>query len=308
MSSLDKAFIRAYAERFASALGRPGVSTPQLVETHRPCPAGDNRGSKDTTAVSSTEATGPAVTSTTSTAQPAVVEQTVSGTTHRSEPVRPQWEVDAFRWTPTCTRLLASRGEDFSRVALHIAKIAQSGKRVLAVTSFGRGEGCTSLVLCLARQLAASQVETAVVDADFQNPQIAGQLGLSVACGWESVVAGRTPAGEVAIVSLADRLTVFPWCAPEGSDPSATEPRVDATLARISASYEVVLVDAGPVFSAVRRLLRVPAGNPIQGALAIRDRRSTTDHQLAELIGRLEGHGIPVIGVAENFVAQPRVA
>jgi len=100
----------------------------------------------------------------------------------------PALEVDAVVWPPICETLLARYGERFDRMAVELCREAGSGQKTTAITGIRRGEGRTTLALCLARRLAAGHAKVVLVDADFSNPSMAAQLCIDVDRGWEAVL------------------------------------------------------------------------------------------------------------------------
>ena len=74
---------------------------------------------------------------------------------------------------------------------------------MVMITGARRGEGRTTLALCLARCAAQAGVSTALVDADLKNPQLGSRLGMETPCGWLQVVAGKAPLSEAAVSSLS---------------------------------------------------------------------------------------------------------
>ena len=85
---------------------------------------------------------------------------------------------------------------------------AKQGCKTWAVTGLRRGEGRSTLGLCLARLASQTGARIALVDADFENPQLAELLGVGTQCDWHSVLAEGLPLAEAAIVCLADELTL----------------------------------------------------------------------------------------------------
>ena len=168
---------------------------------------------------------------------------------------RPALEVDAVRWPAMCETLLMQHGERFDRMAVEICREAGLGQKIIAITGLRRGEGRTTLALCLARRLAAGRASVALVDADFSNPSLAAQLHISVDRGWEAVMRSEETLWEVMIESVSDRLAVVPLAAEAASDYSPAAFRIAATLNELAEHYDVVLVDAGPI---LRGILREP--------------------------------------------------
>jgi len=79
---------------------------------------------------------------------------------------KPAQQVDHFTWPIVCRRLMARADEEFDRLADAILAMNAQGKKVLAFGSRRRGEGTTTLLLCIARRLAERGVKPALVEAD----------------------------------------------------------------------------------------------------------------------------------------------
>ncbi len=161
---------------------------------------------------------------------------------------KPALEIDAVRWPAVCEQLISKWSDRLDRLVEQLRGEAASGVRTLAITGTHRREGRTTLALCLARKLAASDTKVALVDADFANPRLASQLSIGVQRGWESVLCGEESPWEVMIESLADRLALLPLGAPATpEETSIGSYRIAATLHELAEHYEVVLIDAGPI-------------------------------------------------------------
>ena len=104
---------------------------------------------------------------------------------------RPQWEVDRFRWSNVSDRLKASSAHRMVDVIHGLTAQAKSGSRRVAITSYDRGEGRTTFAMNLARQAAESGMEVAIFDADFDNPSIARETGISFDVGWNRLEDGQ---------------------------------------------------------------------------------------------------------------------
>jgi Mrp family chromosome partitioning ATPase len=168
------------------------------------------------------------------------------------------------------------------------------------MTACSRGEGCTTLLLCAARRLAQGNRKVVVVDADFDNPQIASRLGMLPETGWEEVVAGRLPLGEAMVESARDRLAVVPLLNQAPRDQSTLSySDLAAGLAMLRKHYDMVLVDFGefPLGTVTEA-----AGHWIDAAVLIHDIRRTSHAELASVRKRIEAAGVVEIGVVENFV------
>jgi Mrp family chromosome partitioning ATPase len=214
--------------------------------------------------------------------------------------VQPAWEVDRFQWPEHCKLLLNTESEYLADVGKRLANAAQDGLNILAITSTRRGEGRTTLALCLARAAAQAGVKVALVDADMENPQLINELGVEAACGWQDVVLGTQPLAEAAIVSLDDRFTFFPWT-PGGALKSLNDPRATRVLREIAKAYSLVILDLGPVPGRETRMFEDGDACPIDAAILVRDVRWTSAVEAQRVAGQLTEAGVESVGIAENF-------
>lgn len=219
-------------------------------------------------------------------------------------PLQPAWEVDRFQWPEHCKQLLSPQNQYLADVGQRLSVAARDGLNILAVTSTRRGEGRTTLALCLAKAAAAAGVKVALVDADLENPQLVNELGVEAATGWHDVVLNKQPLSEAAIVSLEDRFTFFPWL--ENSDlKSLNDPAVTRVLRAIAAEHTLVILDLGPVPGRETQLFEDGEACPIDAAILVRDVRWTSALEAQRVASQLMAAGTGSVGIAENF--GPRV-
>lgn len=224
-----------------------------------------------------------------------------SPTTPSARP--PVWEVDRFHWPRTCQKLLADEEGYLAQAGEKLRAAVQDGMRILAITGSRRGEGRSTLALCLARVAARAGLNAAVMDGDFARPQLASKLGVEVAHGWQDAALGTIPLSEAAIWSREDALTLMPLTmGPATRSLSLADPRVTATLRAAAATFDLVVLDLGPI--APGEMLAFPPGEacPLDAAIVVRDTRLTEPAE-SEAVGRmLQAAGLEAVGIAENFV------
>lgn len=214
--------------------------------------------------------------------------------------VQPAWEVDRFQWPDHCKQLLSTENEYLADVGVRLANAARDGLNILAVTSTRRGEGRTTLALCLARAAAQAGVKAALVDADIENPQLVNELGVEASCGWHDVVLGKQPLAESAIMSLEDKFTFFPWTDSSGLK-SLNDARATRVLRQIAKAYSLVILDLGPVPGRETRLFEDGDACPVDAAILVRDVRWTSAIEAQRVAGQLTAAGVDSVGIAENF-------
>jgi Mrp family chromosome partitioning ATPase len=213
----------------------------------------------------------------------------------------PDWEVDRFAWPSVCERLLATRSRYFQHVGRRLKAAIEDNHHVLLVTSSRRGEGRTTLALCLARCAAEAGVKVALVDADVRNPELSTRLGLETPCSWLEVLAGKAALREAAVASVEDHLTLFPLIRAEEAATAAQDGRFAAVLRQMSTHFPLLIMDSGPVTDDSLDPFRERDDCLIDTAIIVRDLRNTTEKKALATAQQLQQSGIPAVGIAENF-------
>ena len=224
------------------------------------------------------------------------------------EPLRPLYQVDHFRWPELCHEIIRRAGSALDHTVHHLIGDARNGRKVVAVTGASRGEGRTTLLLCLAQRLVAAGVKTVVVDADFANPSLASHLGIAPQADWSDLVNQQQSLADVLVESIADHLTLLPLRDTTAPSPHlADDLYAPVTINALRENYQVVLVDAGTYSdtTATTSLFRGKTPANIDAAIVLRDVRQTDVHPevMTSLLAQLHAAGIEVTGIAENFLA-----
>lgn len=237
---------------------------------------------------------------------PAASEPTVVAEIAQPAPATvPVWEVDRFHWPRTCEKLLADNHGYLASAGEKLLAAVKDGLQTLAVTGSRRGEGRTTLALCLARAAAKAGIQVALLDADFARPSLASRLGLEISHGWQDAALGHIPLSEAAVKSLADNITVLPLEITSARHTlSLSDPRVTATLRAAAATFELVIIDLGPLGPGEG--IAFPPGEkcPLDATIVVRDLRFASTSESQDVGERLYEAGVEAVGVAENFVAQ----
>jgi Mrp family chromosome partitioning ATPase len=317
MSTLNKAFIKAYQRRGASGPHIPlPAAPPSVAMTSDDLPVAvaaqiADGNSDPGLSVSSTEAMDTQdsqdISQVTLEAESASRESVSSiGSNDEEAPLanlRPAFEVERLDWPGTVRSLLESKPE----LTTLTNELLPSGCGTIVVTGCRRGEGRTSVALMLARHLARGGVRVALVDADFQRPQVADSLGIMVEAGWEESLAGETLPDEAAIESLADGLTIVPLRRPiSASVLSEKREPFRQLIERWQTEFDIVCLDAGPLAEsgdAGQEILFDEA--QIEAAVVVRDVRHCRLEQ-AHAVGRkLAQLGVSRWAIIENFCGDP---
>jgi hypothetical protein len=113
------------------------------------------------------------------------------------------------------------------------------------------------------------------------------------------------PLSEAAVRSLGDAITVLPLeAAAARGQLSLADPRVTATLRAAAATFELVLIDLGPLVPGEDELFPDGETCPFDAAIVVRDLRYASAAESETIGERLYATGIEAVGVAENFVIQ----
>ena len=221
-------------------------------------------------------------------------------------PFQPAFQVDSFAWPSGCARLGMVARDQMEQLADALIAGQEEGQQVVAMSGCRRGDGCTTLLLCVARRLAERGLEVAMVDADFDNPLLARRLGLLPDAGWEQVLTARAAVNEVIIESIQDRLAVLPLCGtlPCRGSPARGLPDPVSSLNVLREHYDLVLVDLGAFGEGMgsggensRAVV-----NWIDAVVLVRDVRTTRQAELNRIRQRVQAAGLVEAGIAENFV------
>lgn len=219
------------------------------------------------------------------------------------------WEVDRWQWPADCQRLMNSLGEELREAGKQLAAAAEHGLRCLAITSGQRGEGRTTVAMLLARAAAEAGCPVALVEADFDNPQLANLLAAIPPMDWRQALQTAQPIDEAAIYSQQDKLVIAPLKreAREDHQPIALERWTRLISGWAAKHFSLTIVDIGSWSAALRRLSPEHLRS-FQAAVVVRDTRSTTTAMLERLIREVLQSGIEAVGVIDNFVRSPTSA
>ncbi len=219
---------------------------------------------------------------------------------------RPLLEVDGYLWPKSVGLLAAPTQEAMEQLIENILERIGRNQKVVGWQGCRPGDGCSTLLLAVARRLAGRGLSVAMVDADFRHPGLARRLGLTPTAGWEEVVAGRLSLAEVVVESLRDGVSVAPWCASaaeeettalaEASDPASL-------LEELRRNYDVVLVDLGrgrP--SSSHADLLASLRSRLDAVLVVHNVGEVPTSELERACQRLSRAGKAELAVVENFV------
>ena len=212
---------------------------------------------------------------------------------------RAAWEVDHFRWPQVCDDLREQEWLD--GLGSQLATANREGLQVMAVTGRQEGEGGTTLALCLARSAALSGLEVALVDADFQTPNLAEQLGIAATATWVCAIQGRVSMEEAAVYAINDRITAFPLTAAATKNGITQLKQTADWLRQLTQHFDMVIIDAGVQASSSHHLIAVNTSGAIDAVTVVRDMRRTSTADIEGVVRRVHASGIEAVGIVENF-------
>ncbi len=339
MSALDQAFVKAFEPTVSSAaaavaslapepaaLAEDPVSPVEATATS-PGPADGKSESPTRTRSSPERRSRPARQSAVGTRGRARSSARADGKTSRERPIpsrstrsdrnaaddtdlstsakfRPMLEVDGYLWPRNVGKLASPSHRAMSQMTDEVRKRIQRGQKVIGLRGCRLGDGCSTLLLAVARRLAADGLRVAMVDADFHRPTLARRLGLSPTVGWEEVAPGRLTLADVTVESLRDRLCLVPWCASAATEPPSIQPSQKAKcIDELRRHYHVVLVDLGsPAPEAHQAELSQAVLARLDAILVVCHAGEVSASELEGVCQRLADSSKAELAVVENFV------
>jgi hypothetical protein len=130
-------------------------------------------------------------------------------------------------------------------------------------------------------------------------------VALEIAFGWQDAALGKIPLSEAAVKSLADDITLLPLESSLATRSlSLADPRVTATLRAAAATFELLILDLGPISASDG--IAFPPGEacPLDAAIVVRDLRFATAAEGIAVGQALADAGVEAVGIAENFVIE----
>lgn len=225
----------------------------------------------------------------------------------------PGTSVATFQFPEICEQLIKDHANQLTPAVDTISAAASEGRSLITVVGSEPQVGCTTVLLCLARQLAAQGKSVVVVDANFQNPQLATALGIYPTTTWQDVLDRGAPLEEALVHSAEDGLVLLPsanrWQRPAAEKISL---QASVTAGVLRYEYDIVLVDLGTMLSETQDaghskkqdagMLQLIETMRIDASILVANPSSDSDHDLNTVTRTLEKIRCPVLGVVENLV------
>ena len=214
----------------------------------------------------------------------------------------PSWEVDLFYWPEVVKQIEASHSDAFRQVGKHLRLANRDGLKVMAITSGERGVGRSTVSMHMARCAASAGLRVALVDGDTYCPSLIDQLRLDMQQGWQDCLFENVPLHEIAIHSIADRITLFPLTSVISQQQvHANLHRMAKLIRRISNAFDMVFIDANRLNLEQRDMVGVDQETVVDAAIVVVDTELSIKEKVDSAVSILQRMGIASIGLVENF-------
>ena len=214
----------------------------------------------------------------------------------------PSWEVDVFYWPEVVKQIESSHADAFRQIGKHLSLANRDGLKVMAITSGERGVGRSTVAMHMARCAASAGLRVALLDGDTYCPSLIDQLRLDMQQGWQDCLFENIPLNEIAIHSIADRITLFPLtCVISQQQMHANLHRMAKLVRRISNAFDMVFIDGNRLNLEQRDLVGVAQESVVDAAIVVVDTELSIKEKVDSAVSILRGMGISSIGLVENF-------
>ena len=211
----------------------------------------------------------------------------------------------ASHWPRTCEKLMNDQRGYMSRAGDKLVAAVQDGLRVLAITGSRRGEGRTMLSLYLGAGGGTRRHPSGRDGRRFRPPSARQQnrpgnrVRLARCSALEKFRSAKPRSSRSAMRSRCCR-----WNPRRPLARCRWPIRVTATIRAAAATFELLILDLGPLAAGEKIEFPPGEGCPLDAAIVVRDQRFSTVIE-SETIGRvLHDAGLEAVGIAENFVIE----
>lgn len=173
-----------------------------------------------------------------------------------------------------------------------------AGRRMLAVTSPGRGDGRSYLAANLAVVFSQLGLRTLLIDADLRNPRQHRIFNIPSRLGLAAVLAGRADANAVVPVPGCSKLSLLPAGAPPPNPQELlSRPRLAGLLAELEPKFDLLLLDTSAALAfSDSKSVAFRAGSAL--VLARKNYTRITDSN--NMIRELNDTGTRIVGTVIN--------
>lgn len=208
---------------------------------------------------------------------------------------------------PAGYRKIYERGfAEFAELADVVDETASTGNRILGFGGWGAHTGVSTLVIGILHEMACRGRNVLLVDANFEHPQTAGQLGLETGSGWENLLWYPENASESGLIRVDSSVSPF-WFLPLTADTSEAraacrEKKWFRSFLELAEPFDLVLIDHGSLRTEndrnkVFELLRFGE----DGYFMVTDKRLPSAAGASEFSAVSDESRLPCYGIIENF-------
>lgn len=201
-------------------------------------------------------------------------------------------------WQPAWPEHVDSLGDKASEqiqgLCDHLTDCMKKGVKAISFNSFYPGEGCTTSLICVARNLAARNHHVLMIDAHANHPELS------------ELLSDPNDSLEYGIVRLENNLDFLPWTEipiEMEVDGNIVAKNISDLLVSLYPDYDLVLIDNGRL-SEGKLEERIAFWNKISsdGVLLVVNSKNADQFRLESVAARLKKYGVELIGLAENYV------
>jgi capsular exopolysaccharide synthesis family protein len=191
------------------------------------------------------------------------------------------------------------------RTNLQFIDVANRPKSIVISSSIP-AEGKSTIAINLAVSLADTGARIILVDADLRRPSMAEYLGIEGNVGLTTVLIGRADVNDVVQPLGKTSLDLLPsGQIPPNPSELLGSPAMADLLAKLTASYDMVLLDSPPLLPVTdAAVLTKMAG----GALVVVGADRIHRPQLQETLGSLQTAGAHILGIVMNKMERREAA
>ncbi|MEE3369862.1 MAG: P-loop NTPase [Planctomycetota bacterium] len=201
----------------------------------------------------------------------------------------------SLRWPEICSRLLAQTRVQFEVAAQNLLTASSHGLCTVAITGHIRGEGRSTVAMCLSRAVARLGGTAALFDGDTSTPDLASQLGTTNLPTW---LPSEATAAPVTVGSAGEQVDVFFRNQNQRFPEKHTEYPLGGLVQTARAKYDLVVVDLPPLDCTGRLPISC---THLDVAILVRNCRKTIPEDVCEADRSLRSMGVAAVGVVENF-------
>ncbi|MDR3234837.1 MAG: hypothetical protein LBT46_14455 [Planctomycetaceae bacterium] len=199
-----------------------------------------------------------------------------------TEPLR------TWAWSEKLNSLNETAANQIQSLADHLIVQMNQGIKTIVFTGFLKGDGCTTLLLCAARELTRRGHRILLGDANRKHPELRQLLS----------VPEETPQ-HTAAVKLSDNLTLAVWN--HSADLSPAD--FSEVLCSEKKHYDLILLDGGSLTEyPLAKHIDLWQSASSDGNVVVLNTKNTPESVIASIAKRFREYNVPLLGVAENCV------